>query len=60
VLRDEDGAVASAYGANGTPMAVVVDADGRIASDLAVGAQAIRGLVSSTADSETEEVLVGV
>jgi peroxiredoxin/uncharacterized membrane protein YphA (DoxX/SURF4 family) len=60
VLRDDDGAVASAYGANGTPMAVVVDTDGRIASDLAVGAEAIRGLVSSIADRETEEVLVGV
>ena len=41
-------------------MAVVVDTDGRIASGFAVGAEPIRGLVSSIAQRETEEVLVGV
>ena len=60
VLHDDDGAVASAYGASGTPMAVVVDTEGRIASDLVVGAEAILGLVSRIVDRETEEVLVGV
>jgi thiol-disulfide isomerase/thioredoxin len=38
VLLDASGATARAYGANGTPMAVVVDAEWRIASKLAGGA----------------------
>jgi hypothetical protein len=38
ILLDGTGATAQAYGANGTPMAVVVDAEGRIASRLAGGA----------------------
>jgi peroxiredoxin/uncharacterized membrane protein YphA (DoxX/SURF4 family) len=60
MLRDDGDAVASTYGANGTPMAVVVDPDGRIASELVVGAEAIRGLVASAADRAAEEVLLGV
>jgi methylamine dehydrogenase accessory protein MauD len=58
VLRDEDDAVALAYGANGTPMAVLVDPDGHVASELVVGADAIRELVSSVA--APEKVLLGV
>src|SRR4051812_27003607 len=38
ILLDEMGATARAYGANGTPMAVLVDATGRIASKLVGGA----------------------
>ena len=60
VLRDEDDEIARAYGANGTPMAVIVDPDGRIASELVVGGEAIRGLVSSIVDRAAEEVLLGV
>jgi peroxiredoxin len=60
ILRDDDDAVARAYGATGTPMAVVVDPDGRIASEFAVGAEAIRGLVSTIVDRTSREVLVGV
>ena len=37
IVIDRDGAVARALGANGTPMGVLVDADGRIASPVAVG-----------------------
>lgn len=38
ILMDPTGATASVYGANGTPMAVVVDGEWRIASKLAGGA----------------------
>jgi peroxiredoxin len=41
VLLDQDFSVASTFGANGTPMAVLVDAEGRIASEVASGAQAV-------------------
>ena len=45
VLLQEDDKVASAYSAIGTPSAVLVDVDGRIASGLAPGEAAIRLLV---------------
>ena len=41
VLLDQDFSVASTFGANGTPMAVLVDAEGRIASEVGSGAQAV-------------------
>jgi thiol-disulfide isomerase/thioredoxin/uncharacterized membrane protein YphA (DoxX/SURF4 family) len=37
IVIDRDGAVARALGANGTPMGVLVDADGRLASPVAAG-----------------------
>jgi peroxiredoxin len=44
VLLDESFDAGSAFGANGTPMAVLVGADGRIASDVVAGADAVLGL----------------
>jgi len=45
LVLDQGGmTIGSKFGANGTPMAVLVDADGRIASELAVGAQQVLGL----------------
>jgi thiol-disulfide isomerase/thioredoxin len=44
VLLDDDFSVAPRFGAHGTPMAIVVDGEGRIASELAVGAQAVMAL----------------
>ena len=42
VVLDEKGmSVGSKFGAGGTPMAVLVDAEGKIASDLAAGAPAV-------------------
>jgi thiol-disulfide isomerase/thioredoxin len=41
VLLDESFEAGSAFGANGTPMAVLVDADGRIASNVVAGAEAV-------------------
>jgi peroxiredoxin/uncharacterized membrane protein YphA (DoxX/SURF4 family) len=44
VVLDQGFSVGGAFGANGTPMAVLVDADGRIASDVAAGAPAVLAL----------------
>jgi hypothetical protein len=42
VLLDQDGmSVGSTFGADGTPMAVLIDAQGKIASELAAGAPAV-------------------
>lgn len=48
VWLDEDLEVYGAYQAIGTPGAVLVDAQGRIASDIVGGADAIAGLVNQT------------
>jgi len=45
VLLDDNFSAGSAFGANGTPMAVVVDRDGRIASPLAAGSTSVMKLV---------------
>lgn len=41
------GEVSDAYGAYGTPSALVVGTDGRVASELVYGIEAIRELVAS-------------
>ena len=46
VLLQQDREVAAAYQASATPSAVLIDRDGAIASPLAQGADAIRGLVA--------------
>lgn len=53
VLLDEGFTVGSTFGANGTPMAVLVDAEGKIASGVAAGAQAVLALAGSDTDSTT-------
>lgn len=45
VFLDEGGSVSRQYGVRATPSAVIVDRRGRIASSLAGGAEAIRGLL---------------
>lgn len=59
VLRQEGHAVGLAYGANGTPMGVLVDTEGRVASPIAAGANSIDALVA-TALQTSEEVLLRV
>jgi Methylamine utilisation protein MauE len=49
VLRQLDREVMAAYRAHVVPSAVVVDADGRIASELARGPEAVAGLLGSAA-----------
>ena len=46
VLLDEEFAAGTAFNANGTPMAVLVDAEGRIASPVAAGAEAVLALAN--------------
>ena len=50
VVLDQGGTVMSAFGANDTPMAVLVDAHGKIASELAVGAPAVLALARGQQD----------
>jgi len=44
VLLDNEFSTGASFGANGTPMAVLVDKRGRIASELAAGGQAVIAL----------------
>jgi len=44
VVLDQDFRTARLFGASGTPSAVLVDAEGRIASAVAVGAQEVFAL----------------
>jgi len=48
VVLDQDFMLASRFGATGTPMGVLLDADGRIASGVAAGASAVFGLLRRT------------
>ena len=47
VLLDEGFSTGGAFGANGTPSAVLINAKGRIASPIAVGAQQVFELANS-------------
>lgn len=48
VLLDAQFAAGARFGAGGTPAAVIVDAEGRIASDVAVGADAVMALAGAS------------
>src|SRR5829696_1816819 len=50
VVLDENFGVGSAFGASGTPSAVLVDRKGKIASELAVGAPAVLALAGVAPD----------
>jgi peroxiredoxin len=49
LVLDGDFAAGRAFGANGTPMAVLIDAEGRIASEVVAGAPAALGLLGNGA-----------
>lgn len=49
VLLDADRVLAGAFGAHGTPMAVLVGPDGRVASDVAAGATSVMELLAPVA-----------
>jgi thiol-disulfide isomerase/thioredoxin len=49
IVLDQSFAAGSAFGANGTPSAVLVDAEHRIASELVVGARAVLALAGAPA-----------
>jgi len=57
VLLDGDFQASSAFGANGTPMAVLVDAKGRVASGVAAGAQEVFALAGGKPAAPSEPVL---
>jgi thiol-disulfide isomerase/thioredoxin len=57
VWLDEGLTVYEAYRAKGTPGAVLIDADGRIASAVVAGADAISGLVASATNPPTVPVV---
>ena len=52
VLLDPSNRAGAAFGANGTPMAVVLDGEGRIASHVAAGAQAVFELSRTRHEAE--------
>ena len=49
ILLDEEGRLRRPYGIPGTPSAVLVDAQNRIASEVALGADAVLALAGSRA-----------
>ena len=52
VALDSEFDTGTAFGANGTPMAILIDGDGRIASGLAAGAESVFGLAGGRARVE--------
>lgn len=49
MLLDKDGmSIGKLFGAAGTPMAVLVDAEGKIASELAAGTPAVLALAAQS------------
>jgi peroxiredoxin len=55
VLLQKDGEVAKAYQANGTPTGYLINAEGKIASELAIGADALLKLAEGKAESGKEK-----
>ena len=53
VVLDTESKAAHVFGAHGTPMAVFLDSDGRVASDVAAGAQAVFALANRRKESES-------
>jgi thiol-disulfide isomerase/thioredoxin/uncharacterized membrane protein YphA (DoxX/SURF4 family) len=58
IAIDEDFVIAGRFGANGTPMAIAVDADGRIASPLRVGGDAVLQLLTPPDTGRDTELVV--
>jgi peroxiredoxin len=56
VLLDPTFSAGHAFGANGTPSAVLVDTDGKIASELAVGAPAVLALAGAQQSSAARSI----
>lgn len=59
ILLDPDRETMAAFGANGTPMAVLVNTDGNVGSELAIGKNAILDLINAEGSSELKLVTAG-
>ena len=59
MVLDDGFTMGRAFGADGTPSAIVLDEDGKVASPLAVGADAVLTLLDETLALGTEEVPAG-
>ena len=57
VLLQKDGDIATAYQANGTPSGYLISAEGRIATELAMGAEALLKLATEPHGSRGNEAL---
>lgn len=57
VLLDQDFGIAKSYGAHGTPSAVLIDAQGRIASVVAAGAPDVLALAGAKSRQAQKEIL---
>jgi hypothetical protein len=53
VVVDDDFAIGQAFGAGGTPMAVLIDASGRVAAPLAAGAEQVLALADASVTNTT-------
>jgi peroxiredoxin len=58
VLLDQGFSVGSTFGASGTPSAVLVDAKGNIASDVAVGAQSVLALAQGDKSESAKTISI--
>src|SRR5205823_4034610 len=56
VVLDEDFKVRSMFGATGTPMAVLIDAQGAITSELAAGTLAVLTLLAGSSQDAVQSV----
>lgn len=54
ILLDPTGQRGGAFGANGTPMGILIDARGRLASEVATGAQAVFELIGKPTVTDVE------
>jgi hypothetical protein len=52
VVLDQEFATGRAYGTNGTPTAVLIDEQGKVASEVAAGAPAVLALVRAGQQTE--------
>jgi hypothetical protein len=50
IVLDHNMSVGSTFGANGTPMAVLIDAQGKLASEVAAGAPAVLALAGTATE----------
>ena len=53
VVLDQEFAVGRAFGSSGTPSAVLIDAQGKVASEVAVGAEAVLALAKNGRQAQT-------